>query len=236
MAQIPNISVPAWAVQMNNEQFLKNETVNGKQLQVPCQNTIISEWWAVPIKDSGIFTVLEMTPTEDNYQEPVTAPTFDSFKVVKIEDKFSGYTYWVYGEIDDLVSSCATCCDDSPVPMPGDDVFPINIAPCQDFCEITDADGNYQVIFGLPTLGAGEVYFPYGSFNNVALASASTSGYANTTTLLSFLNANWTNLGSASPAVSLTWTKTSDNLTLIATGGNDGDSICVSVIPIIPSP
>lgn len=234
MAQISTVQIPCWVVQENNEQFLNGDEITGKQIQVPCRNVLLDEWWAVPVKDAGIFTVLEFIPTEDNYQVPVTQPTYDSFRVVRARDKFSGYAWWIYGTEDDFVTSCSTCCDETPTPMPGDDVFPILIAPCQDFCEITNDDGDFQAIFGLPSLSAGKVYFPYGSYNNVALTTASTSGYANVAALLSFLNTNWTNLGS--PSQTITWTATADNLTLIATGGNDGDSICVSVIAITPSP
>lgn len=208
--------------------MISDEQVIGKILQVPCRNDFQDDpdYWAVPVKDSGVFSTLSYIPKNSDYP---TAPTFDSFEVFRVRDKLSGYTWWIYGTNDDFVNACSTCCGAGAIPMPGTLPGPtpvLRIAPCDTLC-VQDTNGNYVSRWGLPTLTSGKVYFPYGSLNNVALTAASSSGYANTTLLLSFLNTNWT------PFV---WTVSADHLTLIATGGSLNDQLCVSVLPITPSP
>ncbi len=100
-------------------------------------------------------------------------------------------------------------------------------------CEIVNGAGTTQAIFGIPSLPAGSNYYAKGSLNNVALPSSGSS-FANRTTLLSYLNANWTNVGS--PNTTFVWTISVDGLTLTATGGHSGDELCVNIYTILPSP
>lgn len=199
-------------------------------LEVPCKNDFIDDpdYWAVPIKDAGIFTIFEPVPVASS----PTRPTFDSFPVFRVRDKLSSYTWWIYGTHANFNSSCATCCDGSPIPMPVPPGGVITIAPCDTICA-TDATGRFITVTALPGLIGSEVYFPYGSYNNVPFAAASGSGYASTAALLTFLNANWTNVGS--PNVTLVWSLSADGLTLIAAGGLNGDNICLVIGTVGPS-
>jgi hypothetical protein len=226
--QISSVTIPCLCLSENNVLFLDRihgETVIGKVLEVPCRNIIYNnyDFWAIPIKDSGIFTTLEFLPIRG---EDTAAPTFDSFVSVRISDKLSNNEWMVYGTKQQfLAASDFPVGSPSPTPMPGiSPSFSLRIAPCQ-VMNIVDGSGNPYAIMGIPTLDAGYVYFPYGSRNNVAYPSASTSGYANTTTLLAYLNATFT------PYV---WTIV--NNILFATGGTLNDSLCVNVIEILPSP
>lgn len=225
MSQIPNALIPCYVVQLNNTQFIEGWNIVGRVLDVPCKNDFIDDpnYWMVPIKDSGIFTVLQPIPLA----ESPSAPTYDSIPVMRVRDKLSGYTWWVYGTHDEFTQSCATCCGSSPVPMPNPGIIPI--APCDTVCA-TNSAGQYITVLSLPQLIGAEVYFPYGSYNNAALPAASGSGYSTPGALLTFLNASWTHIGS--PVATFVWSLSADNLTLIATGGFLNDTICVAISTI----
>jgi hypothetical protein len=99
-------------------------------------------------------------------------------------------------------------------------------------CE-TNAAGQFITVSALPQVIAGDVYFPYGSYNNVALPPAAGGGYSSIAALLVFLNANWTNLGS--PVATFVWSLSADQMTLTATGGFSGDELCFVVASVGPS-
>lgn len=228
-SQIATILIPALVIQLNNQKFIENEEVIGQTLDVPCRNVIIDEigYWAVPVKDYGVFTTLQYILKRENGLIDVPKPTFDSFSIFWVRDKLAGFTWWIYGTRDQFLNSCNTCCGAGAVPMPGiDGGFLPMIAPCQNLCDIRNGTGQYQSIWGLPTLVGSETYFPYGSYNNVAFPTASGAGYATVTLLLAYLNATWNQF---------VWTATPDNKTLIATGGSLNDSVCVVVTMIGPS-
>jgi hypothetical protein len=99
-------------------------------------------------------------------------------------------------------------------------IFPKLIVP-QTTVYLLDDSGIPYVIFSLPTLGAGQKYFPEGIFNNTFMTAASSSGYTTPANLLTFLNSNWSALGTNT----VTWSLSSDNLTLFAKGLTLGDNI-----------
>jgi hypothetical protein len=223
--QIATVLIPCYVVQMNNQLFIQDEEIVGQILEVPCRNALIDDvsYWAVPVKDFGVFTTLDyILAVDDNAAQP----TYDSFLVVRVRDKLSGNTWWIYGTKDNFITSCSTCCDSPPVPMPGTSgSFVIRIQPCQTIC-VVNTLGGYYAIWGLPGLLPGQSYFPFGSYNNNPLFPGAGNGYTTVAALLAFMNANW------GPFV---WTASVDNLTLFATGGVLNDNLCVSVIPLTPS-
>lgn len=228
MSQISTVQVPCYVIKFNNTLIINSEQVIGQVLQVPCRNDFQDDpdYWAVPVRDSGIFTTLSFLPKGPTFPN---APTFDSFTVFRVRDKLSGYTWWIYGGNADFTNACSTCCGVGAIPMPGTLVAPvIRISPCDTLC-IQNANGSFYSITALPYLTTG-VYFPYGSYNGVALPVASGSGYATPTLLLAFLNANWTNIGS--PNATFVWTLSADNITLTATGGNLNDTLCITIATI----
>jgi hypothetical protein len=230
MAQIPNALVPCYVIQLNNSLFINGDQIVGRVLDVPCKTDFIDDpdYWAVPIKDEGIFTTIQYIPQALS----AAPPTFDSFQVFRVRDKLSGYFWYIYGNQQDFVNSCSTCCDDATIPMPQPAGGVISIAPCNQMCE-TNAAGQFITVSALPQVIAGDVYFPYGSYNNVALPPAAGGGYSSIAALLVFLNANWTNLGS--PVATFVWSLSADQMTLTATGGFSGDELCFVVASVGPS-
>lgn len=228
-AQISTITIPALVIAFNHVQFIDQDLVVGKIIDVPCRDILFdnTDSWSIPIKDSGIFTGLdfELKIVVDSDIDYTPQPTVDSFTVFRIRDKNSYNEWIIYGTKEDLLNSCATCCGGSPVPMPGTtDGFSLRIAPCQ-LVDITNEDGDPYMVFGLPTLPVGANYFPYGTRNNANLPPASATGYPDKTSLLAFLNSNWT------PYV---WTIDAND-DVFATGGVLGDSLCVNFVTILPS-
>lgn len=238
MAQISTVLIPCWVVQMNNTVFSTDTGIIGRQEDIDCRNVLVDKvlYWATPVKDFGFFEGaalqyrLMLPPNE-------AQPTYDSFLVQRIRDKISGYTWWIYvtADTDQFISSCETCCGEDVVAMPGLDGFDIIITPCQEICA-QNSDGDYQGVFGLPTLNEGEEYLPVGSFDNEALTEAPDT-YATISDLLVFLSVNWNPIGGSSPGFSVTWEVSSDELTLIAVFSDPdiaGHSLCVTVISSPP--
>ena len=225
--QISSVTIPCLCLSENNVLFLdriNGETVIGKVLEVPCRNVIYNNYdmWAVPIKDSGIFTTLEFVLIRGG---DTAQPTFDSIQCCRILDKMSNNEWVVYGTKQQfLASSDFAVGSASPTPMPGiSGSFAIRIAPCQ-VMNIVDGSGNPYAVMGIPTLSAGYVYYPYGSANNAAYPVAPTAGFATTAALLAYLNTNFT---------PYTWTIV--NNTLFAKGGTINDNLCVNIIAVLPS-
>ena len=228
MAQISTITIPALVISYNNNLFLdpnNSELITGKVLYVPCRNLEFDneDMWAIPVKDAGVFTGCEFQLKNGIF---LNQPTFDSFTVFQIKDKLADEQWIIYGTRTDFINSCATCCGASAVPMPGiSPAFGERIAPCE-LMDLTNDSEQPYMLFGLPSLQGSERYYPVGSRNNVGYTQASANGYSSISDLLTFLNANFT---------PYTWTVSADNLTLTATGGSIGDSLCISVIGITPS-
>jgi len=227
--QIATILVPCLVLKRNNTVFKTDDNVVGQIEEVPCRNVDIKEipFWMEPVKDDGIFSTLEpiLATGGDSSQ-----PTVDSLLATRVIDKLSETTWHIYtpGGYTDFVNSCNTCCQSPWVPMPGTDgTFLQRIAPCQILCEITNDSGQYVMYFGIPSLAAGQAYFPYGTYNNTYLAAASPTGYTTIAALLAFLNGSW-NVGSPP----ITWTASTDGLTLISTGGSLYDQLCVVVTAV----
>lgn len=228
MGTISQVTVEALVVCRNSIQWTQEgqpDVIVGKVMQVPCRDIRYDyqDMWAIPQKDSGIFTGCTFELKSGEY---LSKPTFDSFTVFRIQDKLTNDYWIIYGTRDDLTTSCDTCCDESAIPMPHVDSEIIIRIATTEVLDIENESGNPYMTFGIPSLGVGQRYFPYGSLNNVAYAPASSSGYSTITALLSFLNSTYT------PFV---WTKTSDDMTLIATGGSNGDLLGLNVFALMPS-
>lgn len=219
--------ISASVLQYNNDVYVNGGVNPGKTLLIPTPNSggyVFSDYWATPIGE-GIVSGYNYTPCE---AADATKPDPQSFHVVRINSTQSRDDWYAYGtsrnymDASDDAECCASPARDMPTDIP-------DAAACQSIC--SNSAGAFLAVLGLPTLGAGEKYFPFGTFNGVALASASGAGYANKTALLVFLNANWLNGNLAG-----TWAITADGLTLTNTlsGGDDSDPdiLCAAVIAI----
>lgn len=221
MAQISNILIPCFCVQLNNQQFVSDSGVIGKVLNVPCKEMLLEEdlYWCTPVKDHGIFSQLQFRLA---LGENTAIPTFDSFLVQRVKDKLSNFTWWIYvTSANDFANSANTVSTQASIPMPGTTAgsFVPVIAPCQKLCSLSSTNSAIGAVFGLPVPTGVQKYYPVGGYNNTALSNAAT-GYATVSALLSYMNSNWTGF---------VWTASADNLTLIATGGFAEDTLCVTV-------
>lgn len=235
--------ITANVIRFNNDSFVDDvnaaksgsahfPTGIGSTKQVPCPDAqsggvIDGDYWAIPINE-GVVADFKFTPYNVN-ETTSSKPTVDSFAVVRISSRLSRDVWWVQGTSVQYLASCAVCCSDSPVLMPLATGLPLQ-AGCQDLCNF-DANSNYFAVLGLPTLtpGVGR-YYPYGYFNNVALPAPASTGYANTTTLLTFLNTavtGWAAVG--------TWSILDGVLIVTQTDGPGDDQLCAAVASINPS-
>lgn len=225
--QFPTEQIYALVIQKNNEQFIDGYNVTGRKLLVPVKNVIVDEdsYWMVPIKDEGRFTRLVPVLSVTDGGVAVSQPTYDSFKVIRVRDKLTNNTWWIYGSVAEFFTS-ASVTGSTPTAMPGiDGAWNQRISPCdQPLCQ-KDANGNYFIYTALPTLSAGYKYFGFGSYNNAPLFRSAATGYSSIAALLSFMNTNWT------PFV---WTNPSGNI-IKATGGALNDLLCVTIIALLPS-
>ena len=233
MANVYPQQIPCLVIQLNEQQFIKDNAVIGSVMNVPTNNVFINsvDYWFVPVKDEGIFSILQPILKIDTDGNPVPQPSYDSRTVFRVQDGISNNCYWVYGSVADFNDAASSCCGDSPpILMLGIDGIDWVIAPCSIICLLNE-ESDYYSIFGLPSLAAGETYFPIGAYDNTAFPDANPNGYATIADLLVFLNANYTNTGS--PPAEFVWTSP-DDLTLIATGGFLGESLCIFIEAITP--
>lgn len=223
---IANVTVPAPVIQLNNDQYLVDGQFQPRTLNVPCGiNSLVdaNEWWATPVKDFGVTTILQMIPKLD---DNVAQPTPDSITVIKVSDKYTPFwTWWIVCSLEDYYNACATCCGDEPENIP-EPALPI-IVPCQYICNSTNAEGEYISIFGFPP-DDGE-FWGYGQYNGVDLPTIHSPTKAG---LVVLMNAQWGSIGT--PTATFVWTESNDILT--ATGGFAEDSICVLIVSVEPSP
>lgn len=226
MANIATVLVKVPVIQQNNTLYLQDGQLVPQILNVPCRDVFVDtpDYWAVPVKDSGVFTTLQFIPKTDAYGNGVDQPTFDSFTVTRVRDKDSRNTWWVVVDADasppvGFMDVCTTCCGESAVTLSGD--VPL-IAPCQEICDSVDEEGNFISIFGAPSLAEGESYMAHGSYNNEDLGQITGGDMA---AFIMNLNGGWGTLGS--PGVTFVWSNTGTTIT--ATGGNENDSLCVLI-------
>jgi hypothetical protein len=226
--QVPNVSVPAPVIQLNNKQFLVDGQYAPRTINIPCHsNAQVDDitYWMVPIKDSGIVSILEPVPAIGIYA--TSPPTPDSVRAIRVRDKYSpNYTWWVLTTLADYYAACGSCCGAAFVPIPTP-LLPV-IIPCQSVCEAVNAAGLYLSTFGVPAdLGT---YWAYGYFNGVVLPTRTAATLA---LLVTALNAAWSAVGS--PARNFVWSTPAAGV-LQAVGGLEGDSLCVQVFSIPASP
>lgn len=227
-SNIATVLVRVPVIQLNNTIYIEDGQLVPQTLNVPCREAFIDlpYYWAVPIKDSGIFTTLEMIPKTDQWGNAIDQPSYDSFTVQRVRDKESRYTWWVI--IDDSTSPpadftdvCATCCGEEAVTLSGD--VPL-IVPCQTLCETSPyADGEFEAVFGAPALTGGQTYKANGAYNNVALPQITGATLA---ALVIQMNANW-DTPSGSPSATFVWSNV--GLVVFAIGGFENDSLCVLI-------
>lgn len=229
--------IPGLVIKHNNDVYLTPDLLVGIIDDIPTPGAggvPDGNFWAVPINNYGVVTGFNFEPTSAS---STAAPTTQSFHVFRLTTRFGNDVWYVRGSTttntgaspDEAgyiqASQDAECCDGTPAVLPTD--VP-DLAPCQEMCE-WNAAGLYFAIFQLPQLtGTTPRYYPYGSFNGVALTAATATGYATSGTLLTFLNSGaWGAIG--------TWTYANGSLQVTQAAGPGTDVICVNIIAINPS-
>jgi hypothetical protein len=191
--------------------------------------SIDGDYWAIPV-DDGVFGGYNFVPYNPNVNAVQPDPqAFPVFKLSLIPP--FGSDYWI---IVGTVAQYLTAAGGGAA-LPTTVVYNgalLAQTPCQTLCYQNATTGLYYGVLGIPTNSGGinVNYYPYGYFNGVALPLGSSTGYTTVTSLLSFLNASWSSVG--------TWTLSPDNRSLIVTEGSSApgtDILCASVVTINPS-
>lgn len=221
-------TITALALIKNDIQFVNSATSAGSIQQVPTQDsgTISQDVWAIPVNE-GVYSGWRLQPYNPNNSEEATAPSTSAIACCQINSTTSSDWFVVLGTASAYITAGnggAALSTTWPQVSHTKALLPV----CQTL-NTTNDDGQYVATLGVPTLTGLEKYFIFGSFNGNALATAFSTGYATVDNLVTWLNANWSTVG--------TWSKTSDNLTIIATQSNgDGtDVFCGNIIPILVS-
>lgn len=204
--------IPALIVQQDHTVNITDGVIGLSGL-IPTPNSggqVDSDYWAVPVTGFGIgpsgFNYIPTNPGSTD------APDAQAFHVVRIIKDNQSTDWYAVGTSTQylLASDEAECCGtSSPAPvMPT--TAPL-VAPCQVLCTQNSTSGLFQGNIGIPTLPAGEKFYAFGYFNGTALTALSISGYTTAALLLTAISTNW------AATVGGTFTKTSDNLTLLLT-------------------
>lgn len=191
----------------NGNEVLRAGSNVGLTMPIPTPDgggSFQGDFWASPINDNGIITGITFTPYNLNNGLPAKPHPY-SVAVCKI--RWQGVN--TNGKPDYyFVLGTSTQWAAGSLPTASSLVYwPAIINPQQ----VVGSDGvvvpnSFEFILGLPTINYSSpilTFFPVGYLNDVALTAATANGYANTTLLLSFLNTNWTTIGS--PSISITW-------------------------------
>lgn len=189
---------------------------------------IDGDYWAIPVGE-GILTGFNYIPY--NPSDPIGSiqPSPMAFKICRIYNRLASDYWYLVGSSAQYLTAYG-----------GGAAMPTTVATLiagyQKACEFINASNQYGFIFQLPQLVGNQRYYPYGMFNGVTLpGTPANAGYATVSALLTFLNANWTNIGS--PVTTIVWTVSADNLTLLGTetAGGGGDLLYGAISAINPS-
>lgn len=235
--------IPALVVQKNNSVFIATTGVTvqksggaeilagvGLSTEIPTADgggVPDGDYWALPVNDSGIVTSFHYLPYNANDPIGSIKPNAQAFAVCRIMNTKASDYWYIVGTVAQYITA------NGGAALPT--TITALVAPCQGLGE-WNVNNKYFVIMALPALGSvNDRYFPYGYFNGVALPAGANAGYTTPATLLTFLNASWTNVGS--PVSAITWTISADNLTLMGqeSSGVGTDIFCGAVVAINPS-
>lgn len=241
--------IPALVLEKTDIAFVNSAVSVGAIMEVPTPDNgayLDGDVWAVPINSFGLYTGWNFIPYNANNPAENVAPNPFAYACTKISATNSSDWFIVLGTSAQYVAAAA---GGAALPI----VWPTrsHTVPLLPACQIlngTNASGLYILTLGVPTFDLDPTtiqnLFPFGYWNNFALPAATANGYANTTTLLTFLNTATVNTGTtASPvytggwAIVGTWTVSGDGITLTATqsAGAGTDIFCGGLITILPS-
>lgn len=238
--------IPALVIQKNDSVFIATTGVTvqksggseilagvGLSTEIPTADgggVPDGDYWALPTNNFGIVSSFTYLPYNANDPIGSVKPNPQAFAVCRIMNTKASDYWYIVGTVAQYITA------NGGAALPT--TITTLVAPCQQLGE-WDVNNKYFAVFQLPALSTlsntNSRYFPFGYFNGVALPAASNAGYSTTGALLTFLNANWTNVGS--PNSTITWTVSADGLTLLGEENNGVgiDVICGAVVAINPS-
>lgn len=164
----------------------------GKDALIPCGDDslgIAGEYWAVPVKDHGVFRGY-------TYQRATAAPTYDSFPVTKVYDKTTGENFWVVATQAEVLTLCSV----GTAPAT---VIPL-VVPEIDLC--VEAGATESVEFSLEALVSPNDAYKFSlAVDGVLLVDendgVASAGYANAAAIAAYLVTNHAAVGTwTSPA------------------------------------
>ncbi len=221
---------PALVIQKDTYILKNGDASFGQIMLVPTPASggmVDSDYWATPILGEGIVgNGFEYTPTTPG---SLTKPDVQSFHVIRLimqtNQSNISTTWWVVGNSTQYINTSADAevgHASPPILMPQ---TLASFVPTQVLCNQNDA-GLYFGILAAPVPLSGRRYFAKGYYNGVALTALSGAGYVSAATLLTALNANWSNVG--------TWTKSADDQTFFVTqASGSGSDVLDAAITII---
>lgn len=167
------------------------------------------DFWASPINEYGVVTGITFTPYNLNSALPAKPHPYSvaacKVRVQGILTNGKPDYYFVLGTSAQWAAGSLPT-NSSLVYWPA----VVWAQPVVDANGIA-VSGSFEFILGVPTLptSPSTTLYPVGYLNDVALTASTANGYANITTLLTFLNANWSTIGS--PSITVTWTASTNN-------------------------
>ena len=233
-------TITGLALIKNDIQYVNSATSAGsiQQIPTPESGVTVVDVWAIPV-NSGVYAGWRLLAYNPSNPVEAVAPTVSSIACCQVNSTISSDWFVVLGTSSAYITA-ANGGSALPIVWPNLSHTKALLPACQ-VLNTTDANGKYVATLGVPSIGFGENWFPFGNWNGFNLPAATANGYANMTTLLAFLNTATTNSGTATNpvyaggwAIVGTWTSTGDFLTLIATqtAGSGTDVLCANVIGI----
>lgn len=225
--------IPATVIKHNNTVFLGDSLIDyGDVQQIPTPGTggrIDGDYWATPITDGGVVDSFNFDPVVK--ENAAVKPDVQSFRVFRLitSKQYGKADYWyILGTTTQyLASSQAAECCDTPVLMPTDTP---NIAPTQLMCQYNNATAqDYFAVWGVPTTLPGGRLYAYGFFNNAALPSLASTGYATAALLNAAMQSTWSGI------VGGTFVLANNVITLTQPSGPGTDEISINILSVATS-
>lgn len=168
---------------------------------------VVGEFWATPVKDGWIMRGYKYTTTIGT----VSAPTVDSFKVTKVEDRLNGTTYVLVADQSAIEGA-----------SDGDTLAP-NTVPViiPDGYVCVNTAGNYVWTWQAPTKTGSQEYKANVLVDGVQAVAPLSTGHASVAAMVTWLNSNYSSAG--------TWTNPSGNLVVLTTATQKKVGLVITV-------
>lgn len=175
----------AVVIQLNQISYAE---CGGKTMDVPCSPDadILGDYWATPIKDSGIVRGYGLTL----WASTVAAPTPDSFRVTRLYDKINTNSIHILGTVAQYRTACG-----GGAALPLVTTIPIAVPELNLCAPLTLGGTDYTLWWPLPALTGGQTTYTVAVIYNNTQPVAPGTGLANITAIITYLNTNYAAAG-----------------------------------------